>query len=485
MHNIDIIDWFSIIQEKVKLYYMRIFLSGLFLGVMILIRPIAAYAADTVLVIGDSIAVGTASALAATKTSAVVGATSKTIAGFDGSGTFTHMVISAGSNDKGQNYTFAQEQSYLRAIRDKQPSAKTVWILPYDAAMKSAVQAVATSYGDSTVDLSQFPSSDGLHPSSYSTLAASVKTVFGSTGAASPGSNAASDANAAGDVAASRSSFTGLVPCGDATTPCTLCHFVTGIANIITRIRDVMFFIGLAIITAMGILYIVSGGNQKLMETAKSGIKTTLIGIIFVLFAWFIVNMVMFYIFDAWDDLGVGAELKGANGYEFQCNATSRSGQQVSIATNPSSIGNPGSDGSNGSGNGSCTAVPSGPCSVASLTPYFGDKATQASMICNVESRGDAARASSTDRCKNDPAKRAFSWGLFQINLTVHTLDGKDCSKAFEGKNYDCRIIDETLYSQCVAAAKNSEKNIQKAVSLSSSGSSWSPWLNSKNKCGL
>jgi hypothetical protein len=130
----------------------------------------------------------------------------------------------------------------------------------------------------------------------------------------------------------------GLIPCGDATTPCTLCHFVTGIANIITRIRDVMFFVGLAIITAMGILYIVSGGNQKLIETAKGGIKTTLIGIIFVLFAWFIVNMVMFYIFDAWDELGVGAQLKGMNGYEFECNATSRNGQQVNITTAPSSL---------------------------------------------------------------------------------------------------------------------------------------------------
>ena len=124
-------------------------------------------------------------------------------------------------------------------------------------------------------------------------------------------------------------SATGLVPCGDASTPCTLCHFITGIANIITRIRDVMFFIGLAIITAMGIVYIVSGGNPKLIETAKNGIKNTLIGIIFILFAWFIVNMVMFYIFSAWDDLGVGVQLRGVDGYEFECNATSRSGQMV------------------------------------------------------------------------------------------------------------------------------------------------------------
>ncbi|NTV55498.1 MAG: hypothetical protein HGB37_03950 [Candidatus Moranbacteria bacterium] len=149
-------------------------------------------------------------------------------------------------------------------------------------------------------------------------------------------------------------SAAGLVPCGDASTPCALCHFITGIANIITRIRDVMFFIGLAIITAMGIVYIVSGGNPKLIETAKNGIKNTLIGIIFILFAWFIVNMVMFYIFSANDDLGVGAQLKGANGYEFSCNATSRSGQMVAgtggTATGTPVTGTPGT----GSGYYSC-----------------------------------------------------------------------------------------------------------------------------------
>lgn len=303
----------------------------LFVGVLAWMNPLAVSAADTLLVIGDSIAVGTASALSPTKTSAVVGANSKTIAGFAVSGTYTQMVISAGSNDKGQNFTTAQQQSYLKAIRDKQPNAKTVWILPYDAAMKAVVRSVAASYGDSTVDLSQFSSADGLHPKSYSSLASSVKTALGSTAAASAsGSNAATGSGAeetAGTV--SGDSISGLIPCGNASIPCTLCHFITGIANLITTIRDVMFFIGLAVITAMAIVYIVSGGDQKLMTLAKDGIKYTLIGILFILFAWFIVETVMFNVLNARNDLGVGAQFRGVDGYQFNCDATSRSGEQV------------------------------------------------------------------------------------------------------------------------------------------------------------
>lgn len=119
----------------------------------------------------------------------------------------------------------------------------------------------------------------------------------------------------------------GLVPCGDASTPCTLCHFITGMSSIILTIRNVMVFIGLAIITGMGIVYIVSAGDTKMMETAKGGIRAALMGIVIVLFAWFIVNTVMFYVFAAKSDLGVGANFKGVDGFQFQCSTVSRSMQ--------------------------------------------------------------------------------------------------------------------------------------------------------------
>lgn len=131
----------------------------------------------------------------------------------------------------------------------------------------------------------------------------------------------------------------GLVPCGDASTPCTLCHFIQGMSNIIIQIRNLMVYVGLTIITAMGIVYIVSGGNEKMTTTAKSGIKTTLIGIMFVLFAWFIVNMVMFYIFQAKDNLGVDVTFRGADGFVFNCTTGSRVGSSSAGSTQDESSG--------------------------------------------------------------------------------------------------------------------------------------------------
>jgi uncharacterized membrane protein len=43
----------------------------------------------------------------------------------------------------------------------------------------------------------------------------------------------------------------------------------------------------------MGVLYIVSAGDQGLMKTAKSGITASLIGFAIMLCAWLIVNVVL------------------------------------------------------------------------------------------------------------------------------------------------------------------------------------------------
>lgn len=92
-----------------------------------------------------------------------------------------------------------------------------------------------------------------------------------------------------------------LVPCGrsaddpattamDESKPCTACHLVLGGKGIIDWGLKVMTFIAIAVIVAMGILYIVSVGDKGLMETAKDGIKASLIGFAVMLGAWLIIN---------------------------------------------------------------------------------------------------------------------------------------------------------------------------------------------------
>jgi len=130
---------------------------------------------------------------------------------------------------------------------------------------------------------------------------------------------------------------------------------------------------------------------------------------------------------------------------------------------------------------GSCAETPSGPCSVEELSgTCFKSHADEASGICGIESAGNEKAESGSDRCKNDPAKRPFSIGLFQINLTTHPIGGLNCPEAFEGLNYDCKIVNESLYAQCVEKAKDPSVNIKKACELSNNGDKWHHW----GKCG-
>src|SRR4051812_46026742 len=48
--------------------------------------------------------------------------------------------------------------------------------------------------------------------------------------------------------------------------PCTLCHFVLGIQGIMSWGMRVMIYIALAVIVAMGLLYIISAGNDEMMS---------------------------------------------------------------------------------------------------------------------------------------------------------------------------------------------------------------------------
>ncbi|MBP9751688.1 MAG: hypothetical protein KBD19_02405 [Candidatus Moranbacteria bacterium] len=126
-----------------------------------------------------------------------------------------------------------------------------------------------------------------------------------------------------------------LITCGrgaDIASACRLCDLVEGVADLVKYIRNIMVFIALAVITAMGILYIVSSGNQGTMETAKKGIFASLIGIAVILSAWLIVNTVMFTVFQAKGDLGVGASFSVATGFSFDCDASGAAATSGSVA---------------------------------------------------------------------------------------------------------------------------------------------------------
>ena len=99
-------------------------------------------------------------------------------------------------------------------------------------------------------------------------------------------------------VAIPRAEAAGIVPCGQDTTgpegvPCTMCHFVVGFKNLIDWGLQIMTFFAVAVIVAMGILYIVSAGNASMTKMAKDGLKAVLYGFALMLMAYLIVLVLL------------------------------------------------------------------------------------------------------------------------------------------------------------------------------------------------
>lgn len=141
------------------------------------------------------------------------------------------------------------------------------------------------------------------------------------------------------------SSAAGLVPCGrDADDPttttikedavCTLCHVIVGGKAVMDWGMRVMVAVGLVVITAMGIWYIISAGNEGMMEQAKSGIKATLIGIAVLLGAWLIVHTLLLLLAQETDPSKnpiIGLQV--VNGFKFTCDTQSAANTVVSSTT--------------------------------------------------------------------------------------------------------------------------------------------------------
>ena len=82
------------------------------------------------------------------------------------------------------------------------------------------------------------------------------------------------------------------VPCD---TQCNLCHLIM----MADRIYEYIFYLALSsaflLLTAGGVLYIVSSANPDWKNTGKNLITTALIGFAILVFSWFIVNFLLVF----------------------------------------------------------------------------------------------------------------------------------------------------------------------------------------------
>lgn len=211
-----------------------------------------------------------------------------------------------------------------------------------------------------------------------------------------------------------------------------------------------------------GIKYVAAGGNPSSQSEGKEWIKGALWGLLLLVGASLILNTI-------------------------NRNITSLSLPDLPRVSNfaPSPPGSSG--GYAGYGTGQCSSASAGAASVNALqNSCFADKAEQASAIAMAESGGNPFIPSGVDRCQ--PGGEPVSWGLFQINISANSVGGLNCRSAFDnvytGSNHNCTIRDRSLYDQCVAAAKDPQKNIEAACQIYNAAGGWGPW-GANRTCGF
>lgn len=314
----------------------------------------------------------------------------------------------------------------------------------------------------------------------------------------------------------------GIVPCGrscdnpatpnDETKICTLCHLLILIQNITNWIFMVMTYIAFAVLVAMGILYIVSTGKPQLTGMAKNGIWAALVGFAIVLLGWVAINVILMVLADGALGTDTASFAVKTNGswFEYKCDTQTKYTGAGGTGGGSGGGSGGGGGGGNGPGNGSCSVITSGYCTTENLGKACTWNAEAASKVCNVESGGNTAAASNTDRCQNESGDR-FSFGLFQLNIIANgCMLGNDCcwqnvfslENGSAGNNggakkrctnskgityvcgWGCTVINRAKYTECSQRAMDAAKNISAACTLYKQ-SGWGPWPVTKKRCGL
>ena len=141
-----------------------------------------------VIVVGDSLAVGTGSQIPGAVVDAKVGISSSAVLAKASSNEALKgadlAIVSAGANDYpqangGKNKNPQATISNIQAIRNALGAKKYVWILPFN---RNAAKDISSAVGgDDTVDLASVatPGPDGLHPSSYAPVAKAAMSAGG------------------------------------------------------------------------------------------------------------------------------------------------------------------------------------------------------------------------------------------------------------------------------------------------------------------
>jgi hypothetical protein len=244
------------------------------------------------------------------------------------------------------------------------------------------------------------------------------------------------------------------------------------------------------VIAFAGILWILTPTNPENHSQAKKVLTNAAIGLLIILSAWLMVDFVMKLLYNQnLEGLGPWNTILSGGSACVTAGTTKPLFSGDIFTVTPGQGGATGGP-SGGTGGGKCLMQSTGACAVSALG-VFGTAAETASKVCYGESRGGASLPSGVDKLGDGTP---YSFGLFQINITAHEINGLDCPSAFSkqsctvsscGAGSGVRVVKPALYNQCKAAAIIPANNIAVAYKIYlDAHARWSDWGAAKS-CGL
>ena len=251
--------------------------------------------------------------------------------------------------------------------------------------------------------------------------------------------------------------------------------FVIVLAGLVKFAVSVGIVIAVMVIVYAGALFVFSATNPESISKGKKILANAVVGLLIALASWLIVNTILLALGVSGGVIGSTSILGGSGG--TICIKTEQYAAKPTTGGGIS-IGGP------GGGGGICTVQSQGACAESNFVALFGSAAGEASQICYAESaNGTLLEGDKTT--EGNPV----SFGLFQINTTVHKVAGLDCpsayDSAFTGRHHNVKIVNRSLYEQCRAAALIASNSAQVAHRIySGDNGSWRQW-STRAKCGL
>lgn len=268
---------------------------------------------------------------------------------------------------------------------------------------------------------------------------------------------------------------------------CTVCDFQKTLMYVLNFLVATMVAVAALLFVNAGFYYLTAQGSAAKVSKAHRLFVNTLTGLVLVLAAYLLVDVFMKTLvkdegnvngYGPWNEILC---INPTNWYEVeQLDTTTLSAAEYELQE----IGG-GSDlyGERQTVLEEQDVPETGYCSEQYLATFFpASELTTAACVCWHESNGVASIPSGVDKCL--PSGEPASWGLFQINLTAHPINGLDCPSAISGgaysaSNKSCAVESDTqsqiLWENCKNNAVNPTVNIQKAVEIQQRDG-WGEW---------